>query len=102
MKIGLIFAAGALAVTGAAVTPAPAEARTYVSIGVGSPGYYGGGYGYYGRPYYVRPYYGGYAYNGYYGRPYYGGYDGYYDVPRRYYRPRYHRGYERRRWRYRY
>lgn len=68
MKIGMIFAAGALAATGIALTPAPAEARTYVSIGIGSPGYYGYGYrdpyygGYYGRGY-------GYYDRGYYGRP---------------------------------
>ena len=101
MKIGMIFAAGALALAGVALTPAPAQARTFVSIGLGSPGYYGGGY--YGRPY--REYYGynGYGgYSGYYGRPY-AYYDrgyynrGYYD--RGYYGPEYryrHRGYRHR------
>ena len=64
MRIGPIFAAGALAPSGLALAPAPAEARTFVSIGIGSPGYYGG--------YYGRPYYGGYYGRGYYGRGYYG------------------------------
>lgn len=69
MKIATIFAAGALAAGGIALTPAPAEARTYVSIGFGSPGYGSGYYRGYRGGYYGRPYY-----NGYYGAPY-----GYYD-----------------------
>lgn len=96
MKISMMFAAGALAIAGIAATPAPAEARTYVSVGFGT-GYYGGGhygprYGYYGPGYgYGRGYYGRSVRRHHYGRPgiFYdnGGYG----------RPRYYRG--DRRWR---
>ena len=64
MRFLSILGAGALA-AGVAAMPAPAEARTYVSIGIGTP-YYGGGY--YGRGY-GRGFYGpGYG-RGFYGPP---------------------------------
>ena len=96
MKIGTIFAAGALAVAGVTLAAAPAQARTFVSVGIGSPGYYGGFYGprygygyggygpryryvhrYGGRGIYDRGYYGPYVDRGYYDRGYYD--RGYYD-----------------------
>ena len=77
MRFLSILGAGALA-AGVAAMPAPAEARTYVSIGIGTP-YYGGGF--YGRGYYGP---------GYYGRGFYGPPRGYYGPPRGFYR-----GYDR-------
>ena len=66
-------AVAAIALSGAALSSKPAEARVYV--GIGFPGYYGYAPGpYYGYPYGGYPYVAyGYGYGWGYGRPYWGG-----------------------------